>query len=444
MGYKHKISRSSHDNELQKDSKRTEESPLDKLSPGKRHKLFSKVEDQNRSNSLPGDNSQKHGDTNQQNKVAKERKEYKEKSGTTDQSLPQTSVERVSQAETSKREGFVSNMDRAGIAEGESSRSSWETVKSLLEKSLRQCAKETVEWTWQNGVKSFSAKKFMRYLVMYLAVSRPLIADAVKIYGKNGCSIDSQLVFDKHPSEYNNARHIVEARFEKTFPKLVERYAKDPCDKKYEKIQVTFDPHLKSKGEKVLAKVPSYDPTHVYFQPVESEYTKLGTTLESIALHEFAHVVQDFIIPPPEDYPKSAVRWVQEVLASYNVFIYGTKQDRKRCLVPPNLEPTHHYGYTEVAGAGFMVWLDKKFPGFVDNINKLSQEKQIMWKDIENLARGRSLLEIFTRGRSLWDLWEEYKKINFTAEMSQFIEEQREKYLGSSQQRKGKEKKDEL
>jgi hypothetical protein len=448
--------RSSDDSKLQRDSKRAKISPLDKLSLARRHTIFfPKVEDPNSPISLPGDHSQKHGDRDrdQQNRVAEEQKEYKANSGTADQSLTQTYVERVSQAEMSRREGFVSEMDSTGTPErdlfGKSlMQRAKETVgwswQTLSEKSLTRCAKETVEWTWQNGVKSFSAKKFMRYLVMYLAASHMFKADAVKIYGKNGCSIDSHLIIHGDSPEYNNARRIVEARFEKTFPKLVERYAKDPCDKKYEKIRVTFDPNLKSNGEKVLAKVPASDPTHVYFRPVESEYTKLGTTLGSTALHEFSHVVQDFIIPPPENYPESVVSWVQEVLASYNLFIYGTKQDRKRCQVPPNLEPTYHYGYTEVAGAGFVVWLDKKFPGFVDNINKIAQEKQITWKDIENLARGRSLLEKFTRSRSLPDLWEEYKKINFTAEMSQFIEEQRQKYLGSDQQGKGKEKKDEL
>lgn len=258
---------------------------------------------------------------------------------------------------------------------------------------------------------------------MYLAVSGPLIADAVKISGKNGCSIDSHLVIDDHPPAYNNARHVVEARFKSKFPKLAERYAKNPCDRKYEKIRVTFDRHLKLEGEEVGGVVYPDEPTHVFLRPIESD-REYGTP-GSRALHEFSHVVQDFILPSPEDYPNSAVSWVHEALADYNSYIYGTKQDTKHWPVPPNLESFPHYGYIKIVG-GFTLWLDKKFPGFVDNINKISQKKQIEWKDIENLT-----------DKPLMDLWEEYKKIDFIAEMSQFLEEQRQKYLDSDQQRNG-------
>ncbi len=260
--------RLSDDNALQRDISRANppKSPLDYLDLATRHEIFfRKVEDQKSPKSLPGDKSQKYGDINQHNNVDKEQKEYKENSGTAGKSLTQTDVEHVSQAETSRREGFVSNMDSAGIPERESSGSSWETVKSLFEKSitqraketvgwawqtlseksLPQRAKETVEWTWQNGVRSFSAKKIMRGLVMYLAVSGSLRpADAVKIYGKDGCSLDSHLVFDEHPREYDNARRIVETRFERSFANLMERYATDPCNEKYKEIRVTFNSSL--------------------------------------------------------------------------------------------------------------------------------------------------------------------------------------------------------
>lgn len=174
--------RLSDDNALKRDISRANplKRPLDSLDLATRHEIFfRKVEDQKSPKSLPGDKSQKHGDINQHNNGAKEQKESKENSGTAGKSLTQTDVDHISQAETSRREGFVSNMDSAGIPERESSRSSWETVKSLFEKSITQRAKETVgwawqtlfeksitrraketvEWTWQNGVRSFPAKK---------------------------------------------------------------------------------------------------------------------------------------------------------------------------------------------------------------------------------------------------------------------------------------------
>ena len=90
--------RSLDDSTLQRDTK-SPKSPLDHLDLATRHKIFfQKVEDQKSPQSLPGDNSQKHGDINQQNEVAKERKEFKENSCTADEFLIQARVEHVSQA----------------------------------------------------------------------------------------------------------------------------------------------------------------------------------------------------------------------------------------------------------------------------------------------------------------------------------------------------------
>ena len=431
--------RSLDDSTLQRDTK-SPKSPLDHLDLATRHKIFfQKVEDQKSPQSLPGDNSQKHGDINQQNEVAKERKESKENSCTADESLIQARVEHVSQAKMGRREGFACTIDSAEIPNRESSRSYWEIVKSLSrrslsqlaketvghawqtlsEKSLTQCAKETVEWTWQNGVKELSWKKCMRLLVTYLAVLAPFATNAVKIYGKNGCSIDSHLIIDKYPRGYENARRIVKERFEQTFPKLVERYAKDPCNKQYEKIQVTFQPHL----SEALGCIDRNDPTHVFLDPIESEHTRADSTLGATAVHEFSHVTQNFMVSPCmiEDY--SALQWLEEALACYNVLIYGTKQDTQHWRVSPNRWSYERYtDSSNKVSSGFVLWLDKKFPGFVDRSYQMAQEKLISWNDLEKLASGQSLES----------LWRKYKKINFATEISPFIEEQRRKYLVSS------------
>jgi hypothetical protein len=424
--------RSLDDNTLRGDT-RSPKSPLDHLDLATRHTIFfRKVEDQNSPKGLLGDNSQKHGDINQQNEVAKERKESKENSCTADESLIQ--------AKMGKQEGFVSTIDSAQTPKRESSGSHWETVKLLAgksltrlaneavgrawqmlsEKSLTQCAKETVEWTWQNGVKALSWKKCMRLLVTYLAVSAPFATNAVKIYGKNGCSMDSHLIIDEHPRGYKNARRIVKERFEQTFPKLVERYAKDPCNKQYEKIHVTFQPHLSG----ALGYIVRNDPTHVFLDPIESKHTREDSSLGATTVHEFSHVTQNFMVSSPfmiEDY--SALRWLEEALACYNVLIYGTKQDTQHWRVSPNRWSYERYTESSKKASGFVLWLDKKFPGFVDRSYQMAQEKLISWNDLEKLAGGQSLER----------LWQKYKKINFATEMSPFLEEQRRKYLESDQ-----------
>ncbi|HEY4036319.1 MAG TPA: hypothetical protein VGL94_20355 [Ktedonobacteraceae bacterium] len=305
-----------------------------------------------------------------------------------------------------------------------------DAVKSLSITDVTQLVKGTMDWIRQNGVKSLSGKSFMQLMVIGLALSGPYTVDAVKIYGKKGCSTDSDVFIDEHPSSYDNAHRVVTARFNERFAQLVERYAKDPCDKKFEKIRVTLDPNL---PYPVLGYVNDAEETpHILLQAIESEHTKQKFSIGRTALHEFSHIPhQDFVMPPLyEDFPGSAVEWVGEACAEYNVFIYGTKQDMEHIPFPPNLEPIHHYTKLSpptIAGS-FMLWLNKRFPGFVDKSSQLAMEKLITWKDLEQL----------TDGQPLKDHWEEYKKIDFAAEMSQFIKEQRQKHLGSDQQRKEK------
>lgn len=67
--------RLSDDSVLQRDIRRTNppKSPLDALDLATRHEIFfRKVEDQKSTKRLPGDNSQKHWDITQQDKIAKE------------------------------------------------------------------------------------------------------------------------------------------------------------------------------------------------------------------------------------------------------------------------------------------------------------------------------------------------------------------------------------
>jgi hypothetical protein len=112
--------------------------------------------------------------------------------------------------------------------------------------------------------------------------------------------------------------------------------------------------------------------------------------------------------------------WLEEAQANYNLLIYGTEKTSKILKLPPNLWQCNDYT-TAYCGGGFMLWLDKKFPGFVDKSNRMAQEKLISWNDLEKLAGGQSLES----------LWRKYKKINFATEISPFIEEQRRKYLES-------------
>jgi hypothetical protein len=432
------------DSKLKRDTK-SPKSPLDHLDLATRHTIFfRKVEDQKSLQSLPGENTQKHWDINQQNKVAKEREESQENSCTADESLTQACVEHVSQAKTGRREGFACTLDSAETSKRESSESSWETVKSLAGesltrlreetvgrawqtlagKSLTQLAKETVEWTWQNGVKALSWKKCMRLMVMYLTVSAPFAADAVKIYGKNGCSIDSHLSIDMYTRGYENDLRIVKEQFKQTFPKLVERYAKDPCDKKFEKIRVTLKHDLgrASDGGELFGYMHASEPTHLFW--------KLGNPFfESLVIHEFSHVPQfiDGGTCKIRNDKLTAYHWLMEAHASYNTLVYSPKLDTRHLRFPPNLWPSGHYTALDADGpvGGFMLWLDKKFPGYVDKSNRMAQEKCISWEDLEKLT-GRQSLE---------SLWQKYKKINFATEMLPFIEGQRRKYLGSDQQR---------
>jgi hypothetical protein len=454
------------DSASQKGTRKTDspKSPLDRLSPEKRHLIFSqKVDGRISQKSLLGDNSQKQRYMNPQNKLTEKQPKNDD---IADEALIQAHVEHVSQDKTGRREGFASTLDSAEIPpKRESSRSYGETVKllseksltqfaketvgwawqTLSEKSLTQLAKETVTWTWQNGVKALSAKKFMHYLAMYLAVSSLRPANAIKIYGKNGCSIDSHLIIYEYPPDYDNAGRIVKEQFEQTFPKLVERYAKDPCDKKYEKMQVFFDPSFDPAGY-----IPQTEPTYVFLRPIESEYTDRNRTLRSAVIHAFSHVPLDIVaLSHGNDgfsvvYDKYkflidkfithltgdtllAYRWVANAVADYNVYIYGTKQDTEHWPLPPNLES--YDDYTTIyppAASGFVFWLDRKFPGFVDEIIRIAQERYISFEDIEKCAGGQSLRK----------LWREYKKdIDFATKMPQFIEEQRQKYLGSDQEK---------
>ncbi len=155
------------------------------------------------------------------------------------------------------------------------------------------------------------------------------------------------------------------------------------------------------------------DPTHVFLS--------LKSPLEAVALHEFSHVVQ---LVDARFCQSDARLWLWEAQASYNVLVYGAKLYAKHLRFPPNLRSSDHY--TSVYGKiveGFMLWLDKSFPGFVDKSYQMTQKNCISWKDLEEL----------TGGQSLERLWQKYKKINFATEMSPFLEEQWRKYLESDQ-----------
>ncbi len=162
--------------------------------------------------------------------------------------------------------------------------------------------------------------------------------------------------------------------FHQSYPKLVKRF-ENPKRPAPRHIDVIFDPNIEApafcSGDKIT---------------VSSKWLKEHPDDFALLTHELTHAVQRY---------DSAPGWLTEGIADYARYLY-TPGKQLDWSLPNRLTKRQSYKDSYRTSAKFLVWLDEKHAGSVDQIHRKLQDGDFSIDDFEKIT-----------GKSVDLLWEE-------------------------------------
>jgi hypothetical protein len=162
--------------------------------------------------------------------------------------------------------------------------------------------------------------------------------------------------------------------FYESYPKLLKRF-ENPDRPAQRKIKLVFKNDIR---------VPGY--SHHDTVVVSTNWLRKHPDDIGLFTHELTHLVQAYPSPEPG--------WLTEGVADYARHLYGPEKQPGWSL-PKKLRPDQSYRNSYGVTARFLVWLDEKHPGTVDQLHRKMQQKTfaiedfatITGKDVETLWR---------------------------------------------------------